>query len=255
MATTVKESTKETAKESKQSAIGLTVKERKLLSQQEAVIQQYVGEYIQVGAALAIIRENRLYRESHATFEEYMSDVFDISRKHAYRLISAVNVYEFLKSKGYDILPSRESIAREMDKLQPEQILAVWEEVIKRHTERQMPITAANINRVVRIMIYNEPEGEETEEVAEGEGEETEQSEKGSKKKNKYDEKTLKLVRKAIKETYFLYLSGAMSEAAGDIILFDLGDKYKQAEWAEQQRLVWDKQYLRMNPAPEATEG
>lgn len=40
------------------------------LEENEAIIERGLATFVEVGTALAEIRDNRLYRESHGTFEE-----------------------------------------------------------------------------------------------------------------------------------------------------------------------------------------
>lgn len=49
----------------------LTTAERMLLTQNEAVIERGRRAFVEVGTALAQIRDSRLYRQSHDTFEAY----------------------------------------------------------------------------------------------------------------------------------------------------------------------------------------
>ncbi len=52
------------------------------------------------GKALQVIRDARLYRETHDTFEEYVEDRWDMSRAQAYRLIAAWPLAERLSPIG-----------------------------------------------------------------------------------------------------------------------------------------------------------
>ncbi len=52
------------------------------------------------GKALQVIRDARLYRETHASFEEYVEDRWDMSRAQAYRLIAAWSLAERLSPIG-----------------------------------------------------------------------------------------------------------------------------------------------------------
>jgi len=52
------------------------------------------------GKALQVIRDARLYRATHATFENYVEDRWDMSRPQAYRLIEAWPLAERLSPMG-----------------------------------------------------------------------------------------------------------------------------------------------------------
>ena len=58
----------------------------------EAVIERGLATFVEVGAALLRIRDGRLYRETHATFEDYCRERWGMSRIHAHRLIEASEV-------------------------------------------------------------------------------------------------------------------------------------------------------------------
>jgi hypothetical protein len=58
----------------------------------ERVIQSGMNTFIAVGVALAEIRDERLYRRTHATFEAYCSERWSFSRQRALQLIDAATV-------------------------------------------------------------------------------------------------------------------------------------------------------------------
>ena len=62
------------------------------------------GERV-AGAALAEIRDRRLYRESYRTFEAYVEAEWPMSRADAYRRIKAAKLADLLYPNGDDHLP------------------------------------------------------------------------------------------------------------------------------------------------------
>jgi hypothetical protein len=70
----------------------LTEAERNLLAAQEQTIRQDIRAFLRVGIALTAIRDNRLYREQFATFEEYCHTKWKLPRAEAYRLMTAAGV-------------------------------------------------------------------------------------------------------------------------------------------------------------------
>ncbi len=52
--------------------------------------------FFEAGKALAELRDRRLYRSTHRTFEEYCKDRFGFERRHPYRLIEAAVVVDNL---------------------------------------------------------------------------------------------------------------------------------------------------------------
>jgi hypothetical protein len=65
----------------------LTDKERSDLELCEQALHGFRKALIVAGKALEVINRGRLYRDTHATFEDYVTDVWGFKRAHAYRLI------------------------------------------------------------------------------------------------------------------------------------------------------------------------
>ena len=68
----------------------------------EGTVQQ---AFFVAGQALKLLRDKRLYRETHSTFESYVRDRFDFTKRAAYYLIDAHEVVNNLKA----VLPSTPS--------------------------------------------------------------------------------------------------------------------------------------------------
>jgi hypothetical protein len=74
--------------------------ERRDLALAEAAIDSLRVAFWAAGKALQLIRDARLYRGTHATFEEYVTDRWDMQTSHAYRLIQAWPLAERLSPMG-----------------------------------------------------------------------------------------------------------------------------------------------------------
>lgn len=70
----------------------LTTQESFQLVKLEKIIKNGEKTFVEVGDALAQIRDNKLYRVDHNTFEDYCNEVWGWSKQHSYRLISAAPV-------------------------------------------------------------------------------------------------------------------------------------------------------------------
>ena len=70
----------------------LNIAERGDLQKHEATIEMGQKTFVQVGNALMAIRDGRLYRETHSSFEAYTADRWNYSRPRAYQLIEAAQV-------------------------------------------------------------------------------------------------------------------------------------------------------------------
>jgi len=133
----------------------LSVREQKRLSELEAIIADNFRGFVAVGQALAEIREQRLYRESYTTFDDYCRELWDMARQYADRLVASAKVIENLTPIGVKtehdiipILPSNEAQARELAKLAPEEQVQVWQDLISQ-TKEGNKITAKAIKNAV----------------------------------------------------------------------------------------------------------
>lgn len=123
----------------------LNLEESHELERCEVVIKQGLETFIEVGQALMVIRDKRLYRVGYRTFEDYCQEKWSIKRANAYRLIEAAQVITHLSPIG-DILPKSESQTRPLTYLEPEIQKEVWNTVVKTHGEN---ITAAKVQTIV----------------------------------------------------------------------------------------------------------
>lgn len=89
--------------------------------------------FYEAGCALRDLRDQRLYRSTHRTFEEYCRDRFNYSRDAAYLKIAAAvvcdNIQKFLPTNGRQIpMPTSERQLRDLAKanFEPEVQAAAW---------------------------------------------------------------------------------------------------------------------------------
>jgi hypothetical protein len=123
----------------------LTTEERALLDAYEHVVKTPA---LMRGAALAAIRDRRLYRETHETFEEYCHEKWHWSKTHVNRLIQGAQVFQNLAPIGVTAL--RESQARELMGLAPEDQRLVVRFV--RATAPAGGVTAHHLKSVVTVV-------------------------------------------------------------------------------------------------------
>jgi len=85
------------------------------------------------GRALMELRDRRLYRSTHRTFEEYCRDRFGYNRSYSYQLMDAAIVVDNLQKcpQIADIFPNREGQVRPLTKLEPDQQREVWQQAVK----------------------------------------------------------------------------------------------------------------------------
>lgn len=116
----------------------LNAKERRRFSACNEQIKTGLRSCFDTGAALAEVRDDKLYREDYGTFEDYCREMFQVTRAHAYRLIEAADLKGDLSPIGDKI--TNEAQARELAKV-PE---GRREEVLKQ-VSTNGPITAKAI--------------------------------------------------------------------------------------------------------------
>ena len=89
----------------------LSPSENTKLGHLEHIIENFRKSYYKAGAALAEIRDSRLYRATHASFEAYVAERWELSRPRAYELIDASRVANNLSAVA-DITTTNESQLR-----------------------------------------------------------------------------------------------------------------------------------------------
>ncbi len=118
----------------------LTPVEQVRLTELEAVIDRNIKGFIEVGMALAEIRDKKLYRETHDTFESFCRDKWDIGKAHSYRIIDAAHVVHNIKvpnwgQNGTNILPLNEAQARPLTAFDADTQRDLWQKAVNRAIE------------------------------------------------------------------------------------------------------------------------
>lgn len=123
------------------------------LAECEAIIERGLTTFVEVGSALLRIRDERLYRESHGTFEGYCRERWNLSRPRAYQLIEAAEVGSEL-STTVDVRPATERVARELAPLreQPDQMREAWQETLAQHGVLQLAEIRRALGQVKRVI-------------------------------------------------------------------------------------------------------
>jgi len=103
----------------------LTVNERARLEACEKSIEQGIAVFVEVGRALTEIRDSKLYRVSHKTFEAYCKDRWEIGRSRAYDLIDQAKVTETLSAAGIDLSDASDISVRDARALKDDPSAAI----------------------------------------------------------------------------------------------------------------------------------
>ena len=117
------------------------------LEKEERIIERGQRTFIEVGNALARIRDQGLYKAAaFDTFERYCSERWGFQRAHAYRLMEAAGVVTEVSPMGDT--PVNERQARALAAVPTEERAQVWEEVQQVAADREVPVTARLIKEV-----------------------------------------------------------------------------------------------------------
>jgi len=134
----------------------LDVAQRARLQELESIVEHGLQIFYEVGKALDEIREQKLYRETHKTFEAYCLDNWGLGRRTADRFIAAAQVIENLRPIGLKI-PTKENQLRPLTGLPPELQLEIWQEALE-SSPNGMP-TGAAVKRLVEDRFPSSPSG------------------------------------------------------------------------------------------------
>jgi hypothetical protein len=133
----------------------LSTGERVDLTALESIIHEGLATFIEVGQALAEVRDRRLYRDKHGSFEEYCHERWLLSRTRAYQLIDAAVVVNEM-STMVDTPPANERQARELVPLKDDEqaMVAVWRDLREQHGDR---LTAHRVKVEVERYLGRKP--------------------------------------------------------------------------------------------------
>lgn len=122
----------------------LTEVEISSLQDCERRIQQGLKTFVEVGEALITIRDGRLYRDTHGTFEVYCSEKWGMTRRYANLLIESSETVAVLGTI-VPTLPSTESQVRPLTPLKdtPAIAVAAWEDAQKLAEAEGLPAPVA----------------------------------------------------------------------------------------------------------------
>jgi len=133
--------------------------------------------FFEAGKALAELRDRRLYRSTHKTFEEYCKDRFGYNRSRSYQMMDAAIVVDNLQKcpQIVDILPTTEGQVRPLTKLEIQQQQEAWQtavqeaggkvptgrivkDVVQRIMERTKAPNPYRVGEVCQIIAKDNPE-------------------------------------------------------------------------------------------------
>jgi len=127
---------------------GLTEVQQAELYACEEVIGSGWNTFVQVGLALARIRDGELYLSGYDSFEAYYRVKWQYGRHYVNRLISAAQVFTHLVTICHQTKPEYESQVRPLVGLTPDQAQVAWERAIEKAGGRK--ITARLVKAAVQ---------------------------------------------------------------------------------------------------------
>lgn len=137
----------------------LSTTEAEHLADCETIIAAGLASFVEVGEALADVRDSRLYRQTHGTFEDYCSDRWGLSHRHVNRMVEASQVVGALGPIGP--VPTNEAQARPLAPLRddPDALASAWQAANEAAEAKGKPVTAADVAAAVKAQ---QPEPEPT---------------------------------------------------------------------------------------------
>lgn len=135
--------------------------ERTSLVRLERVVEKGLEAFVAVGEALLEIRDRGLYRESHATFREYLAVRWQLSRSRGYQLIDAAQVSGALSTAVDLEPPANEAQARALVPLRDDEeaLVETWRKLRDRHGKQLNAdlVRAAVEERLAREAFCRQP--------------------------------------------------------------------------------------------------
>ena len=127
--------------------------------------------FYQAGLALQTLRDQRLYRSTHKTFQEYCQERFNFSRSYSYRLITSVGIVDNIvknvanwQQKSTDVLsifPTAESQVRPLKALPSAELQSLaWSKAVAKASGK---VPSAKIVKEVVDQLKNQDESTELE--------------------------------------------------------------------------------------------
>ena len=130
----------------------LSVEERKILNDCEAIIGRNMLGVVEFGQALARIRDLKLYRADYETWEAYVAKRWEIKARTSYQYITAAEIFENVRNCAETaILPTNESQLRQLARLGDGDQVQAWKEAVETAPDGKM--TARHVAGVVSNLL------------------------------------------------------------------------------------------------------
>jgi hypothetical protein len=112
----------------------------------EGIIRKGFGTFLEVGAALAQIRDEKLFLGKCETFDQYWRKELGISRSYAYNLIGSAEVSKQMSAiEDIDVKPLNEAQLRELIPVKEGKRVDAWKKAVELAGDK--PVTAKIIRK------------------------------------------------------------------------------------------------------------
>lgn len=142
--------------------VPLTGAERLRKEELEQVVQGGLEEFLKVGAALAELRNRRLYRTEFATFGEYVRTRFGLARSSVDQLIRSSTVARDLLDSGEELSPNTsEAVIRPLSVLPGSELQAACWSLVKSLAPENAPRQplVSKVCRMIRNLVDGDSSG------------------------------------------------------------------------------------------------
>lgn len=141
----------------------LSKREQDRRTELEGVVMKNMAAFLEMGAALAEIQTDKLYRSTHRNFESYVREVFEIGKAYAHRQIAGYQVVENIRlhldpdgknvANWRQIVPANEAQVRPLTILDdPHEQVEAWKHAIAiGEDSRRGKVTARHVAQAVDL--------------------------------------------------------------------------------------------------------
>jgi hypothetical protein len=134
----------------------LSAPEKERLLECERIVQAGLVDFFDVGSALLTIREDRVYRGAHATFETYCKARWGFGRSYACRVIGAAQRIRLRPLDNPLPKPANEFQVRPLLRLKPEEFPKAWKEIVDKAPEGK--ITTRLVETIAKSLCHDAQE-------------------------------------------------------------------------------------------------
>ena len=120
------------------------------LAIQEARINQAAQTFfVEAGDAFRLIRDQRLYKDSHSSFDTYCQERWGYTHRRVNQICQGAAAWHELEaSERINILPTSERQVRELSQIEPEQRIEAWADAVESSAAGQP--TVSEVQQAVR---------------------------------------------------------------------------------------------------------